>query len=295
MCPCLLAFLFCMQPTQAEPIQIPNGSFEFPKTRFVSPQMDAWNKTPRPEDYDETGGFFWNQLTGLFQNTAPGSSDHIDNCDRDQAVWLFAVPEVGLFQEAQRNTGGEGFQTTFEVGRSYQLTVGVMGGGGGMPEGSTLELSLYYRGEITNAAVVASISITNSHAAFPNHTHLTDYSVSLPTVQPGDVHAGKPIGIRAMSTVSPELQGGYWDLDNVRLEATDQPPLRVHSTLNGSNLVLSWNTRSGYSYHLRQSLDLRAWIDLGVPVIGDGEEISNSVSTDSSIHGFFRVVEDVNP
>ena len=45
------------------------------------------------------GGFLVEQLTGLFRNPIPTNPSHIDNCDGDQALWLFAVPEVGLFQE----------------------------------------------------------------------------------------------------------------------------------------------------------------------------------------------------
>ena len=79
---------------------VPNGSFESPATDFVNIQVDGWRKTPRPDDYPEGGGFLWDQLTGVFRNTPPDSPDHLLNIDGKQALYLFAIPGVGLFQDA---------------------------------------------------------------------------------------------------------------------------------------------------------------------------------------------------
>ncbi|MEO6034296.1 MAG: hypothetical protein ABIQ35_03490, partial [Verrucomicrobiota bacterium] len=121
----------------AETENIPNGSFELPATTFVNINIDSWQKSEKPAWYDDNGGFFWTQLTGIFKNTGPTSSDHIDNCDGSQAIWLFAVPEVALFQDYdsidwQNLPPNHAFNSTFEPGRSYTLTVGVIGGGGNM-------------------------------------------------------------------------------------------------------------------------------------------------------------------
>jgi hypothetical protein len=107
------------------------------------------------------------------------------------------------------------FDVTYEVGRSYHLTVGVIGNGGGMSNGVTMELSLYYR-DGTNTPTVSATTVTNSAATFGGRTNLIDYSVHTPAVKAGDPWAGKKIGIRFVSTefVYPY---GYWDLDNVRL------------------------------------------------------------------------------
>ena len=80
---------------QPIPISVPNGSFESPATLYVSTFIDAWQENPKPADYAEGGGFTWDQLTGLFVNTAPTAADHIGNMDGKQAAYLFAVPGTG--------------------------------------------------------------------------------------------------------------------------------------------------------------------------------------------------------
>jgi hypothetical protein len=76
--------------------------------------------------------------TGIFKNSPTNSSDHIDNCDGDQAIWLFAVPEVALFQDNNSVDWDDpapthAFDAKFEIGKSYQLTVGLLGGRGENP------------------------------------------------------------------------------------------------------------------------------------------------------------------
>ena len=83
----------------AGPLLVPNGSFETPVTSYVSVNIDSWQKAPKPDWYVESGGFLWIYNVGLFKNTPTNSSDHIDNCDGNQAIWLFVVPEVALFQD----------------------------------------------------------------------------------------------------------------------------------------------------------------------------------------------------
>src|SRR5436190_21307504 len=76
---------------QAKTISVPNGSFESPQTSFVTLQVDSWEKTLK----DQPGGQF-DQLVGIFKNTTNGAADHIDNMDGEQAVYIFAVPGVGI-------------------------------------------------------------------------------------------------------------------------------------------------------------------------------------------------------
>jgi len=206
----------------AASVDVPNSSFESPPTSFVSILIDSWEKTSKPGWYVEDGGFLWTQLTGAFKNTAANSPDHITNCDSNQAIWLFAVPEVGLFQDYNSMdlddpVPSHAFNERFEVGRSYHLTVGVIGSGGGMQPGATLELSLYYRDSATNRVTVAATTVTNLLTVFSNSTQLVDCMVNVATVRSNDPWAGQNIGIMFLSTVSTNLQGGYWDLDNVRL------------------------------------------------------------------------------
>ncbi|HAM72865.1 MAG TPA: hypothetical protein DCM86_14590, partial [Verrucomicrobiales bacterium] len=216
-------------PLWGAPIPLANASFESPAVAFVSTQIDGWQKTPKPESYDESDGFLWSQLTGLFRNTPAGSADHIDNCDGNQAIWVFAVPGAGLFQESSPSAGGglapQTLTGSFEVGRAYQLSAGVIGMGGGMSNGVTLGIGLYYRDAASNQVVVAEAIATNSPAVFSNRTHLVEFRAELPTVRTQDPWANQPIGIRLLSTVGAQLQGGYWDLDNIRLREIRAPVL----------------------------------------------------------------------
>src|SRR5436309_556472 len=105
-------------------VTVPNYSFESPATAFVTINIDSWQKSSKPDWYQENGGFTWVQLTGAFKNTATNSSDHIDNCDGNQAIWLFAVPEVGLFQDydsADWRGVSNQFNATFTPGKTFEI------------------------------------------------------------------------------------------------------------------------------------------------------------------------------
>ena len=182
----------------------------------------------------------WDTLIGFFKNTPVGNFDHIDNCHSNQAMWLFADPDAGLFQDYDSvgwNGSTHAFDARFEAGKSYRLTTGLlvggMGGGGGIQPGATLDLILYYRDANSNRVTVAATTITNSLSVFSNSTHLLDFTVDVPAVRPGDPWAGQHIGILFLSTVTPELAGGYWDLDNVRLTSMLAPTLLNPISTNG--------------------------------------------------------------
>jgi hypothetical protein len=222
----------------AGPIIVPGNSFESPVSPFVSINIDSWQKSPKPDWYVEGGGFLWTQLTGIFKNTTTTSSNHIDNCDGDQALWLFAVPEVGLFQDYDSvdwrdAEATHAFDARFEEGSAYELAAAVAGAGGGMLQGATLELSLYYRDGASNRVTVAATTLTNLLTVFSNNTHLLDFSVQVPTVRSSDAWAGRNIGILLLSTVDTNLQGGYWDVDNVRLRSSQSPVLQGPLADNG--------------------------------------------------------------
>jgi hypothetical protein len=200
----------------AADLQVPNGSFESPTPPpgFPAyPLVDSWQKSAQPAWFDptNTGGITWQQLSGVFPNTSPSSPDHIDNMTGNQAAYMFALPEVALFQE---------LTSTFQVGLAYNLTVGILGAGG-VTEGSSFALSLYYRDGANQPVPLAATPITYSAAGFPSVTHLIDFGVSLPAVQAGDAWAGQNIGIQLLSTFG--TGAGYWDLDNVRLVAVPEP------------------------------------------------------------------------
>ena len=214
---------------QAQPIPVPNGSFESPTPPPgfpATPQIDVWQKSPQPPDVPLPGEITWEQLSGVFPNTPSGSPDHIDNVDGSQAAYLFTIPGVGLFQQLDE---------VFEAGDSYQLTIGILGGGG-IAEGSSFLMSLYYL-DGANPVIVGSTPIIYAAAGFPNPTHLYDYTVNVPEVLAGDAWAGRSIGIQLLSTFGTGT--GYWDVDNVRLVVVPEPGTVTLLALGAIGLLLA--------------------------------------------------------
>src|SRR5215471_12278619 len=89
---------------EAGTLFIPNYSFESPLVPaappYAAPDMNDWQKSAQPAWYDpsQNNNTPWAYLMGQFYNVAfPGQ--FIDNCDGNQAAFLFAVPEVALFQD----------------------------------------------------------------------------------------------------------------------------------------------------------------------------------------------------
>jgi hypothetical protein len=204
-------------PLHAASVYVPNGSFESPQTEFVDITIDVWQKSAKPWWYVESPGQYWIQLTGLYLNLPPEEPRYIDNCDGKQAIWLFAVPEVELFQK---------LEAMYEVGKSYTLTVGVIGGGFNMKDGTTMAIRLYYQNENdpNNRIPVAETPIVyHSEMGYP--THFQDVELKIPRVIETDPWTGKNIGIQLVSTlIFPDdldpitgRAGGFWDLDHVRL------------------------------------------------------------------------------
>ncbi len=279
---------------RAGAINVPNNSFESPQTSFVSINIDSWQKSPKPAWYQENGGYLWTQLTGIFKNTSATSADHIDNCDGSQALWIFAVPEVGLFQDYDsfdwhNLPPNHQFDATFTPGKSYHLTAGVIGTGGGMAQGATLDLRLYYRDAASNHLIVALTTLTNDPSVFSNNTHFIDCRVDTATVKPTDSWAGQHIGVELRSTVDTNLQGGYWDLDNVRL--IEGPALLNPGYTNGRfSFTLLGEPGAAFQILTTTNPTLAAsnWIDAGTV-----QNISGSTVVTNIIGGpapaFFRV------
>lgn len=220
---------------EAADLSVPNGSFEEPATTFVDTRIDLWSKTPQPEWFDPatTGGITWDQLTGVFANTAPDQPNHIDNLDGNQALFLFSLPQVGISQVLTHP------EARFEPGFSYTLTVGLLGGGE-IPEGNTLQLGLFYLDGANNPVSVGATTVTYTAAEFPTITHLIDRSAQTTVIQAGDAAAGQPIGI---SLVSTGTGVGYWDLDHVRLSATAVPEPKSVLLFGLGLTALGWVVR----------------------------------------------------
>ena len=278
-----MALLVLTGPLQAGTIVVPNGSFESPPTFFVTLNIDSWQRTPQPVGWDTNTSGDWFTLTGIFKNTAPGSFDHIDNCNGNQAIWLFAKPEAGFFQDYDSVDWNDpspvhAFNHTFEIGKSYHLTTGILVGGmesgGGILPGATLDMILYYRDANSNRVTVAGNSITSSLSVFSNSTHLLDFSVNVATVRPDNPWAGQHIGILLLSTVSTNLEGGYWDLDNVRLSST-LAPVFVNPIHTNGQFQFSIQSEPGLVFEMFASTNLTLpplnWTSLGI--------ITNSTGT----------------
>jgi hypothetical protein len=211
----LFVFSLLAAPALSAPVPIPNGSFEDPALPllppYASPTISAWQKSPVPSWWTQAGytADQWNDSAGTFVNVnIPG--DYIDNCDGNQAAFMFApAPGYGLYQD---------LSATYQAGQSYQLTVAIEGGGYGMPVGFQMEIGLYYRDGNGNQVPVGTTTVTNTNTG--NLTHLTDYSASIPAVAATDPWAGQSVGVELLQT---ESGTGYWDIDNVRLTTAAVP------------------------------------------------------------------------
>ena len=188
---------------ESPPILIPieNASFEAPvvdPNGFPAvPYVDLWTEI----DLDTLSS----TNTGVFANTPVGAPDHVVNADGSQLAFLGSQTGNALEQD---------LDTTYKIGCDYQLTVAV-GVSGRFPPSSTepvdtFELVLYYR-DANEPVDIAHLAV---EATGLSGTQLTDVSLCLPTVQPGDAWAGMAIGVALRAAGMP---GGFWDLDHVRL------------------------------------------------------------------------------
>jgi hypothetical protein len=272
---------------------LPNNSFERPETDFASPFLDSWQKAPQPVWYNDPM-FPWEQLMGLFLNTTNGSPNHINNMEGKQATFLFALPDVAIFQDFISISGTNAgptheFNLSYETGKSYSLTVGVLGGGGGMTNGATFEISFYYRDAASNKVTVAATTITNSASLFPTNTHFTDFSVRVPTVRGDEPWAGRKVGVQLASTVGFDKLGGYWDVDHVRLGVAEDPVLKDASFTNGTSAFTLQSLPGRYEVLASADLVLATaqWTSLGVITNLTGR-ISVS-DTNTSASRFYQV------
>ena len=251
-------------PLRAGTIAIPNASFESPATDFANPVIDFWQQIPPPDFLNQ------NFQSGVFSNVPPP----IDNCDGGQCAFLLvASNQVAILQDYDSTdwanpTPTHAFNATFDVGKSYTLTVGVIGGTNlsiPMQEGTRLELSLYYRDNASNMVTVAATSITNSETLFPNGIHFIDFQVRVPTVKASDAWAGRHIGVQLLSSIlDTNLAGGYWDLDNVRLVAG---PVLLAPARTNNQFTFTLQSEPGLRFEIlattNLALPISGWTNLG--------------------------------
>lgn len=255
-------------------IPVPNGSFEAPETEYAAPMINDWETMPQPAWYDEEQwGGPWYQTTGVFLNAEPIKQ----NMDGDQGVFFFALPQVAIFQDYNSKDYSQAqparaFDVIFEPGLAYELTVGVVGNGGGMQEGVALALQLYYLDEAGQHVTVSETLILNSPGLFGNRTHFVDFTVSVPEVRADDPWAGRHLGIGILSMVGFDMPGGYWDLDNVRLRSIAPPTLEA-PVFVGGKFAFTIAGEPLTEYSIWQAGDLAApidhWTDLGTVTTGE--------------------------
>jgi hypothetical protein len=231
---------------QAQPITVPNYSFEsqsavgFPFD--TNPGLTDWQKIAEPAYYQFLGPGVppWYGTSGSFINASVFNPTPYGNVLGAQAGYILMAPQVTLFQDYSTTPA---FNSTFEIGKSYNLTIGLFAKSsfGSIPEGSTLELSLYYLDALNSKVKVGSTVVsysTNTFVLGPN-LNLIDYQVNTATVQAGDDWAGKNIGIQLESTIPMEMTSfGNWDFDNVRLTAVPEPTALALLGLGFGGLLL---------------------------------------------------------
>jgi hypothetical protein len=114
--------------------------------------------------------------------------------------------------------------------------------------------------------IVVAATITYSAAYFSNRTQLVYFDVATPVVRESDPWAGQHIGIQFLSTVSPELAGGYWDLDDVRLSSTLAPAFSSPAMINGQ-FQFTLLGEPGAEFELltatNPALPISNWLSLG--------------------------------
>lgn len=207
----------------------------------VAVDIAHWNDAPNyfaPNFTDEQ----WNQSTGIYYNypftqTGPNPDFH-PNMDGSQAAYLFAAPLVELSQTLTDPLA------VYTPGVSYKLSLDVIGAGGGMPDGVTLGYALYYFNGGGQRTIFSESSVVMS-PALDDRTNFTNFSFTSPEVLAGDAWAGRTIGILIYSKTpltgeESDFNNGYWDVDNVRLQAVPEPG------------VAGWLVAAGAGWGLRR-------------------------------------------
>lgn len=193
-------------------IPVTNPSFESPYIVGQGfegfPLIDGWSQ------FDAPNSLF---NTGVFVNPAPGSLDpivnlpnHIDNATGDQLAFLGSQVGNGFTQA---------LASTFEVGKSYQLTIDV-GISVRVPPSDRQRAAvalLFNNGG--SPAEVAGILLDPTQFS---GTTLNTVTIDVPQVLPTDPYANANILIAVLGAGE---AGAFWNFDNVKLtDATPQIP-----------------------------------------------------------------------
>lgn len=205
----MIGVLFLIVSAGADSIPVANHTFEYPvidpsdNPNYAIPIIAQW----REIDLDTDMSAF----TGTFKNTPADSNDHIWNADGDQLALLWNLPGNSIEQE---------LAATYQVGKSYQLTIATCLSTRFPPTpGSGLRIVFYYIYgtdffEIDSYAIPVESVTTRT---------MRDFSFTIGPVEGTEQYAGKNIGI----AIRPAAAGsgyGYWDIDNIRLMEFPRTP-----------------------------------------------------------------------
>jgi autotransporter-associated beta strand protein len=242
-----LAVLLLASQALSQPVSIPVPNYGFagpyvaPLPPYAVAGVSNWVQSPMPawwiaagytaQQWTDTIGVFVNIPKEWIDNLVPsgGTSVH------QQAAFMFSTADLQLSQT---------LSSTFQVGESYQLTVGIEGGGYGMPIGTPMQIGLYYLDAGGNQVMVGTTTVLNDLALSGSSyiTHLPDRYLAIPAVNASDPWAGQNIGI-ALIQPHTGTTTGYWDIDNVRL--TSALPAAWTGAAGNTNWSNSGNWTNG--------------------------------------------------
>lgn len=219
----LSILVLCSATTFADPIAIPNFSFENPPV--TRDGLNPFGALPFIEEWDETRVGSFDELdqdTGNFINTDPGEPDHITNLHLARAAFVSTLTGNAVRQE---------LPDTYFIGRRYMFTIAV-GKSFTFPAGDTepLEIALFYF-DRDNERIIASTLVSGASVGT---TEVTDFTVTSAIVAEDDLWEGQQIGVlvRPSITDPDDDEGeGFWNLDNARL--TEFPPLTADADGDG--------------------------------------------------------------
>jgi hypothetical protein len=211
----LLCLLLPAVNTQADSIPVANHSFEIIE---INPIVNPFGAVPLISQWTELDIDENSQSTGVFRNTPAGNDNHITNVDGQQAAFL------GSFEG---NSISQYVRSKYQVGKDYRLTVSVCVSDDTPPAtGNPLILEFLY----WNVFEPVSITTVQVPLTGLTSTYLEDFTLNLSTVQADDAWADENIGISIRAT---GIEGGFWDLDNVRvMEFPGTPDFTGDSVVN---------------------------------------------------------------
>ena len=185
---------------RAAAIPVPNASFESPATTFVETNMDSWQKSSKPDWYNEGAGFTW------VSNSPASSKTHrppvpitLPTATRAGGLAVRGagggtVPRLRL-GGLERPVPDARLQCHLPNGQSLptrhrrhlrRRRDAPQRDAGGQP---VLPRCREQQGDR------AATSITNTPGVFSNNAHLIDFQVQVPVVKVGDAWAGQHIEV----------------------------------------------------------------------------------------------------